>query len=163
MLQDLLSQTNAELVLLLNMVESFISTWPKWSCENDLYTSIHINSGFQAPKWAHRWGWPLNIFAWCIGSGGHTYAWVMSHIWMSRVTHKDESCHTYEWVISHIWVHHVTHMCKYTDFSAVWIGGDKAAHESCHPNESVMSHIWRSRVWHRNESRLTYEWVMSHI
>ena len=27
----------------------------------------------------------------------------MSHIWMSHVTHMNESCHTYEWVISHIY------------------------------------------------------------
>ena len=25
----------------------------------------------------------------------------MSHIWMSHVTHMNESCHTYEWVMSH--------------------------------------------------------------
>jgi len=40
----------------------------------------------------------------------HTYEWVASHIWMSRVTHVDESCHTYGWVMSHIWMSHVTHM-----------------------------------------------------
>jgi len=28
---------------------------------------------------------------------GHTYEWVMSHIWMSHVTHMNESCHTDEW------------------------------------------------------------------
>jgi len=28
----------------------------------------------------------------------------MSHIWMSHVTHINESCHTYEWVMSHIWM-----------------------------------------------------------
>jgi len=47
----------------------------------------------------------------------HTYEWVMSHIWMSHVTHGmshvthiDASCHTYEWVMSHIWMSHITHM-----------------------------------------------------
>ena len=70
----------------------------------------------------------------------------MSHIWMSHVTHMNESCHTYEWVMSHIWMRHVTNM-----------------NESCHTYECVMSHIWMSHVTHMNESCQTYEWVMSHI
>jgi len=37
----------------------------------------------------------------------HTYGWVMSHIWMSHVTH--ESCHTYEWVMSHVTHMHMGH------------------------------------------------------
>jgi len=53
----------------------------------------------------------------------------MSHIWMSHVTHMNESCHTYEWVMSHIWMSLVTHM-----------------NESCHTYEWVMSHIWMSTV-----------------
>jgi len=32
------------------------------------------------------------------------------HIWMSHVTHLNESCHTEEWVMSHIWMRNVTHM-----------------------------------------------------
>jgi len=32
--------------------------------------------------------------------------WVMSHMWMSHVTHVNESCHTYEWVMSHTWMLH---------------------------------------------------------
>ena len=31
-----------------------------------------------------------------------TYEWVMSQIWISRVTRINESCHTYEWVMSHV-------------------------------------------------------------
>ena len=31
----------------------------------------------------------------------HTFEWVMSHIWMSHVTHMKEACHTYEWGMSH--------------------------------------------------------------
>ena len=59
----------------------------------------------------------------------HTYEWVMSHIWMSRVTHMTESCHTYEWVVSHIWLSHVAHM-----------------NESLRLHEGVMSHIRMSHV-----------------
>jgi len=32
----------------------------------------------------------------------HTYEWVISPVWMSHVTHMNESCHTC-WVVSHIW------------------------------------------------------------
>jgi len=100
---------------------------------------------------------------------------VMSHIWMGRVTHMNESCHAYEWVVSHVWMSHVTNM-----------------NYSCHTYEWVVSHIWMSHVlparrsesatafttrtcshsyvkqtWicktHTNKTRHIYEWNMSHI
>ena len=54
---------------------------------------------------------------------------VVSHLWMSHVTHMNESCHTYKchtyvWVMSHIRTSPATHM-----------------NESCHTYEWVMSHI----------------------
>ena len=70
----------------------------------------------------------------------------MSHIWMSHVTHVNESCHICEWVMSHIWMSLVTHM-----------------NQSCHMCEWVMSHIWMSHVTCVNEPCHTYEWVMSHV
>ena len=70
----------------------------------------------------------------------------LSHIWMSHVTHMNESCHTYEWVMSHIWMSHVTHM-----------------NEVCHTYEWVLSQIWMSLVTHMIESCHTYEWVMSRM
>jgi len=84
----------------------------------------------------------------------------MSHIWMSHVTHMNESRHTYEWVISHIWVSHVTHMnesCHTYEMSHV-----THMNESCHTYEWVMSHIWMSHVTHMDESCHTHKWVMSH-
>jgi len=76
----------------------------------------------------------------------HTYEWVMSHIWMSHVTHMNEPCHTYEWVMSHIWTSHATHM-----------------NESCHTYERVMSHISMSHVTHVNGSCHTHSWARSHV
>ena len=32
----------------------------------------------------------------------------MSHMWISHVTHVNESCHTCGWVMSHMWMSHVT-------------------------------------------------------
>jgi len=46
----------------------------------------------------------------------------MSHVWMSHVTHVNESCHTSEWVMSHVWI------------------------KSCHTSEWVPSHVWISHV-----------------
>jgi len=87
--------------------------------------------------------------------------WVVSHIWLSRVTHMietchtqctqegfeygtrvthmNESCHTYEWVMSHIWMSHVTHM-----------------NESCHTSTWLVSHLRRSHVTHVTESCRTW-------
>jgi len=39
-----------------------------------------------------------------------TYAWVMSHVWMSHFAYMNESCRTYEWVMSHIWMSLVAYM-----------------------------------------------------
>jgi len=37
--------------------------------------------------------------------------WFTSNNWMRNiVTHIDESCHTFAWVMSHVWMHSVTHM-----------------------------------------------------
>jgi len=44
----------------------------------------------------------------------------MSHIWMSHVTHMNESRHTYEWVTSHIWMSHVTHMTRKCMHQNAW-------------------------------------------
>ena len=45
----------------------------------------------------------LHHFVWCnentwytIVCNDHTQKWVMSHIWMSHVTHMNESCHTHD-------------------------------------------------------------------
>jgi len=58
------SQDHAVLVLLLNLVGFFISTWPRWSGGNVLY---HSCTSFEG---ASRGGQPLNIFTWFIGAGG---------------------------------------------------------------------------------------------
>jgi len=89
-----------------------------------------------------------------------TYEWGSSHIWMSHVTHMNESRHTYKSVTSHIWMSRVT----------------RTAFETAAIVDAVVNpraHIRMSLVWvisHVNESRYTYEWeghtsewVTSHI
>ena len=71
------------------------------------------------------------------------YGWVMSHTWVSHVSHMDESWHKYEWVMSvmgHIWMIHVSHM-----------------NESCHPYKWDRSHICMSHVSHMDESWHKYK------
>jgi len=69
----------------------------------------------------------------------HTYIWVMSHIWMRRVTHMNESCHPYEWVMSLVWMSRVTHVnvschtCRSVILCVAWI---------IHMCRPVMSRIW---------------------
>jgi len=82
----------------------------------------------------------------------HAYEWVMSHIWISHVTHISSShgpfrCFVcvYAWVTSHIWMSHVAHM-------------NSSCHTFPHPtNPFIASSVYM------NESRHTYEWVMLHI
>jgi len=77
--------------------------------------------------------------------------WVMSHMWMSHVTHMNASFWTCQCIMSHMWMSHVTHM-----------------NASCRAYECVMSHMnasCRTYEWvmSMNESCHTYEWVMSCI
>jgi len=80
----------------------------------------------------------------------------MSHLWMSFVTHLNESCCIFEWVLSRVWTSHITNMTE----SYEWV----TAHV-----EWVMYHIWMSQhIWmshstHMNASWHTCEWVTSLI
>ena len=74
----------------------------------------------------------------------HTYEWVMSHIWMSHITHMNvschnkqelnESCHTYDWVMSHTWMSHVTHTNRNHDHATWGQQGTHTQHTATHCN-----------------------------
>ena len=73
------------------------------------------------------------------------------------------SCHTYEWVMSHIWMSHVTHVPQWYPLRAVrrnhiWL------HRTFLMSNIRMSHVthMRSHVSHTPKSCHTYEWVLSH-
>jgi len=99
-----------------------------------------------------------------INESCHTYEWVMSHIWMSHVTHMDESClisissgismfMPHVWVMSHIVgvMLHTWVMCVcqiYHSAALIWGCVTWLIHichmyamKSCHICEWVMSHI----------------------
>jgi len=79
-------------------------------------------------------------------------------IHMCGTTH--ESCHTCEYVVSHVWMSHVTHMDTHLYNAQInWMCVLK---ESCHTHERVTScmnescHTWMSHATHMNESCHTY-------
>ena len=110
----------------------------------------------------------------------HANEWVMSHIWMSHVTHTNEPCRTYGWgtdstnikesrtnihyppsMVSHTWVSIIKSRMQH-----VWTCGcvtliNKSQANIHHP-PCNMSHIQVSHITHINESCHTYDWVMSH-
>jgi len=89
----------------------------------------------------------------CTHESCHTYEWVMSHTWISQVTHMNESCHPHEWVMSHTWMSHVTHR----NASCLTLKRTPAA---LHVRMSNVTHIDES--CHTHASSHTYEWVTSH-
>jgi len=119
----------------------------------------------------------------------HVYEWDMVHVWMIHVTRMNASCHTFESVMSHVeWVQmeierhnpaafwrHVTLMneSRYTCdsvMSRIWIRHVTHIKLSCHTCECIHMEIERHgpavssrHVFHVNESRHIYEFVMSHV
>jgi len=107
---------------------------------------------------------------------GHTYTWVMSHVWMSHVTRMYESClayvthmwthmnglgHTYKWVMPHVWMPHMsmryvyvwhTYMCDICETWLIqWMRRDRGL--MC---DMTHSHVWH--VWH--DSFICVTWVI---
>jgi len=95
-----------------------------------------------------------------VNTSCHTYEWVASqteythiwphyiHIWISRVTHMNESRHIWPQYI-HMWICRVTHMNKSCHrLNTLTYGLDTY---TC---EYVVSHIWISRVTDRIHSHM---------
>jgi len=109
-------------------------------------------------------------------------------MWMSHVTHMNESCHTCERVMSHIWFSHGTrdpwHVMQFFFYntpvtshdiwhewvmSHVWMSHLTYTNQSRHTmpcafsKTRTASHMWASHVTHLNETCSTYEQVIPHI
>ena len=83
---------------------------------------------------------------------------------MCHVIHMDESCRTYGWVMSHIWISYITHMeqswhteCWIFEWSAGCMSMRQVTHvnESCDTLESVTSHILISHVIQTESCHMT--------
>ena len=66
--------------------------------------------------------------------------WVMSHIWMNRVTNMNESCHTYT-------IESCTHEWSITSATE-----PPEKDESWHTQNWVMRHMWMSHVAQMNDA-----------
>jgi len=125
------------------------------SCHTCMNESCHT---YAWGRWRARWQgrptlWSESCRTW-LNKSCHIYAWgswraqwqgrpikgVISHVWVSHVTHVNQWIHTYEGEVCY-------------RKTALWS-------ESCHTYEWVMSYIWMSRVIvvHMDESRHTYAW-----
>ena len=93
--------------------------------------------------------------------------WVMSHVWMSIVTHMNESSHTHEWVkLSHTWMSKcgVRQQGMQARFMwhSIWLI------HVCHMNESRRATaedtgtflIWMRFGTYMNEPCYTNEWLI---
>jgi len=95
-----------------------------------------------------------------------TYQCVMSRIWMSHVTHMNESCHAYEWVMSRIWMGHITYINESRTRCVSWYrvpfvwNSTRTCYVTC---QYVMSRMTMSHVTHTNGSCHTYKWVTNKI
>jgi len=82
----------------------------------------------------------------------HTYTSALSHMWISHVSHMNQSCLTYELAMSRIWVRHVAHNNQsYFTFAQ--------AHPllAPHLHLACLSYIWIRHVSHMNQPYLTYK------
>jgi len=101
----------------------------------------------------------------------------MSHIWMSNVTHMNDSWHPHEWVTSHIWMCDTSHLsawiflrCRSTGSQQFCLAPKK---NSCHwliwklciihVHYIDLEYVWHTNVW--NDSWLVYtcRYIYSYI
>ena len=82
---------------------------------------------------------------------------VMSHIWMSHVTHTNESHHGNVSATAQVWMSHVTHVSE-SYFAYKW-DTSHILRQAVGPFESSYSRM--GAFTHMNKSRHTYEWVTS--
>jgi len=89
-----------------------------------------------------------------------------SYVWMSHVTHMNETCHIYERDMSHIWTRHVvphiwrSHVLHINETCQIWIRPvtyhcvlsqmfpTSRSHVTCVSYGRVMLHTWMSHVTH---------------
>jgi len=94
----------------------------------------------------------------------HTCERVVTHIWMSHVTHIQWE--SYGWVMAHTWTHHHTYewVMSRTSSSIVWMSHVKHVNKSWHTHGWVMSRTRNSRgSCESARPEQSYAWVMSHM
>ena len=105
--------------------------------------SVYMSHGMNESRDTYEWG--------CL-----TCEWVVTHIWVSHVTHMTESNYTHVWDMSHAW----------SDVYSGWLDATAVSHVnySLNTHERVMAHIWMNHgthIWSMDKATAsaTYEWV----
>jgi len=137
-----------------------------------LFLLVWVEICFKEEFWGKRWRFihtcDMTYSHVRYDLSGHTCDWAILHMWLSHITHVNESYHTCAWVMSHMWMSHVTHVnesyrtCEWV-MSHMWMSHVAHVNESCHTCAWVLSHMWMSHITHVNESYHTCEWVMSRM
>ena len=73
----------------------------------------------------------------------------IAHVWTSHFTHMYESCHTSENIMSHIWMSPVTHV-HLKGNPAVAARARSHVSESYHTYKYLMSHLWSGYATYMN-------------
>jgi hypothetical protein len=144
------------------------SIYPSIYIHSDIYPSIYLYTCMQIHIWmyAHACMRTHAKEILCVWKQNHSMRRLvfflscecsMPHIWMSHVTHMNESCHTYEWVMSHMKELCCTYECIILTYEEVSIFAWRGWYFPC------LSLMWTQHAAHMNEWCHTCEWVMSHI
>jgi len=114
----------------------------------------HSHVGHDTPWFIYMWDMTMSLVTRMTES-------VRSHIWVSHVTHINESHHTCEWVMSHARMRHFTHRNE-SCHTHLWV----TAHPSMrhyYTRQQHLLHEYHTRTSANWMSHGTYEWVMVHM
>jgi len=148
-------------------------------CSCEWVMGTHMNASWHTYKWVMSYMWVSHVTqeaAVRANKSCHTYGYVTPHTWMSHITQeaavRSVAPLLCEWVFAHIWVSPVTHT---NDSSLTWRSHVTHTMHPCVTHEWVMSrtkwlfvwwviaHIWMSHGTHMIDSWHTSEWVRAHI
>jgi len=101
----------------------------------DMTYSYEWYDPFMCVPWLIHMFDMTHSYAWYDCGMTFCFEWVMSHIWMSHVTHMNESCHT--------WMSHVTHM---SHKCVVWLFYLSDMTHSYVWHDSFISVVWRIHI-----------------
>jgi len=115
----------------------------------------------------HTYKWVLSY----MNESCHLYAWVMSrvnkscHMWHDSyfVAHANESCHTYERAMSHMWMSHVTHTNESCYICMNHVTYECMPHSYIHIRMSPVAYAWMSHVTHTNDFCHIYMYHVTHM
>jgi len=128
-----------------------LCAWPRTQCAHLSFVCYitHMNESWHTQKWLM----PPKRHTYACSQGNFQNLFVVSHVWMRRVTQTNDSCHACKGVTAHTWRRHGT--------AHIWMRHGTHMNASCHAQDTfvrvtkdtlhktrhvcVISHIWRTR------------------